>query len=144
MQIDWVEEKQPFLWGWPCSCATFSQSQHLFGHQNQPSPSQGRNPWKCAFTRAFVTADSILFLPHLNLWTKNQLQILKHLKGEASRPACAAPSKTFPVSSRTLLLTLSQGQLNPLLNLGRLDWLFFPLPPPSLHSFNLLELLSCH
>lgn len=67
-----------------CSWATFSQSQHLFGLQNQPSPSQGRNPWKYAFTRAFVTADSILFLPHLNLWTKNQLQILKHPKGEAS------------------------------------------------------------
>lgn len=85
------------LWGCPHSWALFTQSQHLFGHQNPASPSWGKNPWERAFTSAFVTADLSLFLPHFNLGPKNELEILKHPNGEASHPPCmCCPFQNLP------------------------------------------------
>lgn len=88
--MDWLEEKkpspwrgtarylvpvkeqggQPFFGDTPIHGKCSARANTLLGTGVNPSRSQGRNPWECAFTGAFVTAYYILFLPHLNLCIK--------------------------------------------------------------------------
>lgn len=130
--------------GMPPFLGNLSQSQLLFGHQNQTSPSQGRIPWQCAFSRAFVAAHSILFLPHLNLCTENQLQVLKHPKGEASHLHVLPLPKPSLDQAEHCFWLLHRGKLIPYLTQGVWTGFSPPPPPPSLHSFNFLELQPCH